>query len=76
MMMFNATQSQPEAIDLLSGGVDATTCLAVALNEGIGPYALSIRYGQLHCIELEAARCVAETLGAVEHVVIDIALAE
>jgi 7-cyano-7-deazaguanine synthase len=62
------------AVVLLSGGVDSTTCLAIARTEGFTPYALSFRYGQRHSVELEAARRVAEALGAVRHVVVDIDL--
>ncbi len=57
------------AVVLLSGGLDSATALAIARAEGFQPYALSFRYGQRHAIELEAARRVAEALGAVEHVV-------
>lgn len=63
-----------KAVVLLSGGVDSTTCLAIARAEGFAPYALSFRYGQRHSIELDAARRVAEDLGAIEHIVIDIDL--
>ncbi len=66
--------SKPRAVVLLSGGVDSTTCLAIAKVEGFAPYALSFRYGQRHGIELDAARRVAEALGVVEHVVVDIDL--
>jgi len=66
--------SSPKAVVLLSGGVDSTTCLAIARAEGFAPYALSFRYGQRHSVELEAAGRVATALGAVEHVVIDIDL--
>ncbi len=52
---------------LLSGGLDSTTCLAWARQEGFACYALSFDYGQRHSIELEAARRTAEALGAVEH---------
>jgi 7-cyano-7-deazaguanine synthase len=62
------------AVVLLSGGLDSTTCLAIAKDEGFAPYALSFRYGQRHGIELEAARRVAKGLGAVEHVIADIDL--
>ena len=53
-----------KAVCLLSGGLDSTTCLAWALRHGYEPYALSFDYGQRHRIELEAARRVAEALGA------------
>lgn len=62
------------AVVLLSGGLDSTTCLAIAKAEGFAPYALSVRYGQRHAVELEAARRVAQALGAVEHVIADIDL--
>ena len=62
------------AIVLLSGGLDSATCLAIAKVEGFTPYALSFRYGQRHEAELEAARRVAESLGAAGHVVVDIDL--
>lgn len=59
---------------LLSGGLDSTTALAVAISEGFLPHALSFRYGQRHSVELEAARRVAETMGAQRHVVVDVDL--
>jgi len=55
------------AVVLLSGGIDSTTTLAIALTEGYEAYALSFDYGQRHQIETEAARHVAESLGAKEH---------
>jgi 7-cyano-7-deazaguanine synthase len=62
------------AVVLLSGGLDSTTVLAMAKAEGFTPYALSFRYGQRHQIELDAAKKVAQALGAVEHVIADIDL--
>jgi 7-cyano-7-deazaguanine synthase len=59
---------------LLSGGLDSATALAIARAEGFQPYALSFRYGQRHAIELDAARRVAEAVGAVEHVIAEIDL--
>jgi 7-cyano-7-deazaguanine synthase len=55
------------AVVLLSGGVDSTTTLAIAMAEGYETYALSFDYGQRHQIEVEAARLVANSLGAKEH---------
>ena len=55
------------AVVLLSGGVDSTTTLAIAIAEGYETYALSFDYGQRHQIETEAARHVANSLGAKEH---------
>lgn len=56
------------AIVLLSGGLDSTTCLAIARAEGFEPIALSFDYGQRHRIELDRAAAIART-AAVEHVV-------
>jgi 7-cyano-7-deazaguanine synthase len=55
------------AVVLLSGGIDSTTTLAIAIADGYETYALSFDYGQRHCIETEAARHVAKSLGAKEH---------
>jgi 7-cyano-7-deazaguanine synthase len=55
------------AVVLLSGGIDSTTTLAIAIAEGYEAYALSFDYGQRHQIEVEAARRVANSLGAREH---------
>jgi 7-cyano-7-deazaguanine synthase len=54
------------AVVLLSGGIDSTTTLAIAIAEGYEAYALSFDYGQRHQIETEAARRVADSLGAQE----------
>jgi 7-cyano-7-deazaguanine synthase len=62
------------AICLLSGGLDSTTCLAIALREGFECYCLSFDYGQRHRIELKAAARVAEQLGAKEHRTVSIDL--
>ena len=64
------------AVILLSGGLDSTTALAVAKSRGFACYALTVKYGQLHQVELEAARRVAATLGVAEHRVIEIDLAQ
>ncbi len=64
----------PKAVLLLSGGVDSTTTAAIALREGFDVHALSVRYGQRHAVELEAARRVAERLGIRRHVIVDLDL--
>jgi len=51
---------------LLSGGLDSSTCLALARREGYECYALSFDYGQRHRVELEAAARVAAALGVRE----------
>jgi 7-cyano-7-deazaguanine synthase len=62
------------AVVLLSGGLDSTTALAVARSTGAECYALTVRYGQLHQVELEAAARVAAALGAREHRVVSVDL--
>lgn len=65
-----------KAVCLLSGGLDSSTALAWARREGFDCYALSFDYGQRHRIELQAARRIAQALGAVEHVIVRIDLAQ
>ncbi|HET9369948.1 MAG TPA: 7-cyano-7-deazaguanine synthase QueC [Vicinamibacterales bacterium] len=65
----------PNAVVLLSGGLDSTTAAALARREHFSLYALTVRYGQRHAIEIEAARRVARWLGVVRHVEIDVDLA-
>ncbi len=64
----------PAAVVLLSGGLDSTTCLAIARDEGFVVSALSFRYGQRHTHEVDAARRIAAAAGVVRHVVVDIDL--
>lgn len=59
-----------KAIVLYSGGLDSTTCLAIARSEGFIPSALSFSYGQRHAVELETAKRYAREMGAVEHLVV------
>jgi len=54
----------PNAVVLLSGGMDSATTLAIARSRGFDCLALSIAYGQRHAVELEAARRVARHFGA------------
>jgi 7-cyano-7-deazaguanine synthase len=58
------------AVVLVSGGLDSATVLAMARDQGYECYALSFDYGQRHRIELEAARRVADSVGAVMHRVV------
>jgi len=60
-----------KAVVLYSGGLDSTTCLAIAKSEGFTPYALSFAYGQRHAVELAKARESAPKIGAVEHLVVE-----
>lgn len=61
------SDARPPAVLLLSGGLDSTTLLALAVREGYAVHALSFRYGQRHAHELAAAERVARAYGAVEH---------
>jgi 7-cyano-7-deazaguanine synthase len=62
------------AVVLLSGGLDSATALAATRADGFAAYALTVRYGQRHAVELEAARRVAAHLGAVEHRIAEVDL--
>ena len=64
----------PKAVVPLSGGMDSTTAAAIAQREGFDVHALSVRYGQRHAVELDAAMRVADRLGIRHHVVIDLDL--
>ena len=61
---------------LLSGGLDSATTLAWARREGFECHALSVDYGQRHGAELAAARHLATALGAREHKVVGLDLAQ
>ena len=63
-----------KALVLLSGGVDSATVMGIARSEGYAIYCLSFRYVQRHELELEAAKRIANALGAKEHKVINIDL--
>jgi len=66
--------SDSRAVILLSGGLDSTTVLALARAEGLECHCLTVDYGQRHRVELEAARRVADALGAASHRVITLDL--
>lgn len=62
--------SRPPAVCLVSGGLDSATAAAIARSRGFEIYALSFDYGQRHRRELDAARAVAESLDAAQHLVL------
>ena len=64
------------AVILLSGGLDSATVLAMAKHEGFLCHALSFDYGQRHGAELDAARRVATAIGAAEHRIARLDLAQ
>lgn len=63
-----------KAVVLYSGGLDSTTCMAIARDKGFEAYALSFAYGQRHSVELDKARDYAPLIGAKDHMVVDIDL--
>jgi 7-cyano-7-deazaguanine synthase len=63
-----------KAVLLLSGGLDSYTAGAIAKADGYELYALSIRYGQTHAREIDAARQVAVALGVARHLELDVPL--
>jgi 7-cyano-7-deazaguanine synthase len=65
---------EPRAVVLLSGGLDSATTLALARDSGYECYALTVRYGQRHAVEIEAARRVARAMGVARHVELEIDL--
>jgi len=70
------TAPQKSCVCLLSGGVDSTTCLALAVSQGYAAHALSFDYRQRHKIELEAAKAVAQTLDAASHLILPLPLGD
>jgi 7-cyano-7-deazaguanine synthase len=64
------------AVVLLSGGLDSTTVLAIAVSEGYDIYGLTFRYGQRHAWELESAEKIAKSFKIKNHLLLDIDLAK
>jgi len=62
------------AVVLVSGGMDSAVVLAIAREQGFAVHALSVRYGQRHTSELDAAATVSRTQGAVAHKVVNVDL--
>jgi len=66
--------TESRAAVLLSGGLDSATVLAIAQSEGLECHCLTVDYGQRHRVEIDAARRVAEALGAASHRIISLDL--
>ena len=66
--------SERRAVVLLSGGLDSYTAAAILAEEGFALYALSVRYGQRHIRELDAAKHVAAALGVCSHLELSVDL--
>ena len=63
-----------DAVVLLSGGLDSYTAAAIARADGFRLFALTVRYGQRHAAEIDAARRVAAALDVARHVELDVGL--
>ena len=70
-----STSKRP-AVILLSGGLDSTTCLAIARDAGYDCYALSVAYGQRHAAELSASRRIAQHFGVREYRLANVSLGQ
>ncbi len=68
------SEKKNKAVVLVSGGLDSTTCIAIARREGYEVFAVSFDYGQRHRAELEAAKRVAKALGTSGHLILDLPL--
>jgi 7-cyano-7-deazaguanine synthase len=67
-------EDKQKGVVLLSGGIDSSTCLAIANSEGFATYALSFRYHQRHVVEIESALRIANALGVRDHLILDVPL--
>jgi 7-cyano-7-deazaguanine synthase len=68
------TNAQKKAVILLSGGLDSSTTLAIAKEQGFDVHALSFAYGQRHTVELERAKDIAAVCGVADHRIANIDL--
>ncbi len=75
--MANASVNHPRsAVVLLSGGLDSSTVLAIAKEEGFAVHAISFRYGQRHMHELACATRIAQAANVERHIIVDIDLSQ
>ena len=65
-----------KAVVLVSGGLDSATTLAIAKDAGYDCYAMSFNYGQRHQIELESAKTVSDSIGVIEHKIVNLGLGD
>ena len=63
-----------KAVILLSGGLDSTTTLAIAQNDGFTPYGLTFSYGQRHQFEISASQKIAKAYNLTDHIITEIDL--
>ena len=64
------------AVILFSGGLDSTTCLALAKKNNYELFALTINYGQRHNFELKASKIIANLYKVKKHSILNINLAK
>lgn len=74
MIEKHANSAVKRAVVLISGGLDSTTCLAIARTQGYAVYALSFDYGQRSVSELQAARSIAANMNVAQHLVIPLGI--
>lgn len=67
---------QKKAVVLFSGGLDSTTCLALAKAQGYEVYALSFLYGQKHAVEIEHAKRIAKEYSVAGHHILTLPIAD
>ncbi len=75
-MASDARAAGRRAVLLLSGGLDSYTAGAIARDDGYELYALSVRYGQVHAREIDAARRVGLALGVARHLELEVPLSK
>ena len=64
------------AVILLSGGLDSTTCLAIAKNQGFDLFSLTVNYGQRHLFELQSAKNIALSYDVEKHSILNVDLGQ
>jgi 7-cyano-7-deazaguanine synthase len=69
-----SSEKKRKAVVLLSGGLDSTTCLAMAQNSGFDCVCLVLAYGQRHAVEVERAKAVAKSRGVADVRVVQLSL--
>lgn len=68
------TNSVKKAVVLASGGLDSTTCIALAQSQGFDVYAMSFDYGQQHNAELDAVKRLVGVMGVKQHEVVKLTM--
>ena len=58
------------AVCLLSGGIDSTTCAALAKADGFDLLGLTVNYGQRHKREINSAKAVADFFAIKTHIIL------